>query len=78
MTGIEPFYKIQTYPARPIIFEKGDRLIVDTSKPNANLMHDSVRPFAVCVKNPIGIGRVRVLARYETFPAAKRALRYLK
>jgi len=78
MTGIEPFFKIQTYPERPIIFEKGDRLIVDTSKPNANLMHDATRPFAVCVKIPIGIGRVRVLARYENLPGAKRALRYLK
>ena len=62
----------------PIIFEKDDRLIVDTSKPHSNMMHVAARPFAVCerlyARRP---GRVTCLARYETLAKAKRALYYL-
>jgi hypothetical protein len=61
-----------------IIVEKGDRLIVDTSKPLANMMHDASRPFAVCERlyasRP---GRVTCLGRYEDLAKAKRAMRYL-
>jgi len=61
-----------------IVLEKGDRLIVDTSKPLANMMHDAARPFAVCERLYAGRpGRVTCLARYETLAKAKRALRYL-
>lgn len=61
-----------------IVVERGDRLIVDTSKPLANMMHDAARPYAVCERlyasRP---GRVTCLARYETLDKAKRAMRYL-
>lgn len=61
-----------------IVLEKGNRLIVDTSRPHANMMHDASRPFAVCERLYAShLGRVTCLARYETLPKAKRALRYL-
>lgn len=59
-----------------IVFEAESRMVVDTSKPYANMMHNSSRPFAVCVK--IGGGRVSCIGRYETLAKAKAALKYLK
>jgi hypothetical protein len=62
-----------------IVLEKGNRLIVDTSRPHANMMHDASRPFAVCERlDASRPGRVtRCLARYATLAKAKRALHYL-
>lgn len=60
-----------------IIFECGDRLVVDTAHPLANIMHDASRPFAVCERVSRN-GAVRTLARYATAEQAKRAARYLK
>lgn len=60
-----------------IVFEDGDRLVVDTSKPLANMMHDGSRPYAVCERVSAYRGRVTCLARYETLAKAKRAARYL-
>jgi hypothetical protein len=61
-----------------IVYERGDRLVVDTSHPRANMMHDASRPFAVCTRLANTVGRVICMARYETLDAAKRAARYLK
>ncbi len=63
----------------PIIFDNGDRLIVDTRKPNANMMNDAARPFAVCrYLRPGTVGRVTCIGRYESVKKARAALRYLK
>jgi hypothetical protein len=62
-----------------IVHTEGDRLIVDTSQPMANMMHDTSRPFAVCERVSGRVpGRVTALGRYSTFAKAARALRYLK
>lgn len=59
-----------------VIFDSGERLVIHTGKPFANLMHDSSRPYVVCVK--IGNGRVSCIGRYDGFGRAKAALKYLK
>ncbi len=62
-----------------IMFDDGDRMIVDTSKSHANIMDNASRPFAVVEKIKGGsIGRVTCKARYETFKQAKAALKYLR
>lgn len=62
----------------PIVFTDADRSIIDTSKPNVNMMHDATRPFAVveAVSSRV-VGRVTCKGRYETLAKAKRALKYL-
>ncbi len=67
---------ISKYLQQSILFDSGDRLVVHTGKPFANMMHDASRPFAVCVK--IGNGRVSCMGRYETKNKAKAAVKYLK
>lgn len=59
-----------------IVHETEGRMIVNTGKPNANMMHDGSRPFAVCIK--LSGGRVSCMGRYETLSKAKAALKYLK
>lgn len=62
-----------------IVFEDGDRMVVDTSKSHANMMYDTSRPFAVVEKIKGGsIGRVTCKGRYETIKKAKAALKYLR
>lgn len=61
-----------------IVHETETRMIVNTSMPHANMMHDGSRPFAVCVKIPGSMGRVSCMGRYETLAKAKAALKYLK
>lgn len=60
-----------------VLVETPARMVVNTSLPHANLMHDASRPFAVCVKLGNN-GRVSCLGRYETEAKARAALRYLK
>jgi len=59
-----------------IVFETEGRMIVNTGKPNANMMHSTAQPFAVCIK--LSGGRVSCMARYETLAKAKAALKHLK
>jgi hypothetical protein len=61
-----------------IMLETDARMIVNTGLPNANMMHDVSRPFAVCVKIQHSVGRVSCIGRYATLNAAKAALRYRK
>ncbi len=64
--------------ASSIVYDNGERLIVDTRGDNANMMHDAARPFAVCRRMFGRIGRVSCLGRYETLAKARAALRYLQ
>lgn len=61
-----------------IVYDNSDRMIVDTRLPNANMMNDATRPFAVCRRLHGASGRVTCIGRYETLTKAKSALRYLQ
>lgn len=61
---------------KAVVFESGDRLIVNTAAPDANMMHDGSRPFALCERvSAAHLGRVTTKGRYETLAKAKAALR---